>query len=141
MEVLNTLSDWNKLTTISQTTVRSWGYGLSGMSEKQIRRGLELTKDHVGFFDVGVFRKYCFTQEASHKLYTPPPATAKLADLSSFGKGERWNELAKVTKAMMEEGKNGPITRATLNNKLTRNVIRGKSADEIIAYATKLYGQ
>ena len=51
---------------------------------------------------------------------------------------QRFQELLKVIKAM-EDG-NKAVKRATLENKLNKNFIKGKSADEIIDYCNRLYG-
>lgn len=132
MEVMNALVDWKKIPSVSQTLVRSWGYGLTGLTENQVRKGLELTKDHVGFFDLGVFRQLCRQQQASYQqpAQLPPPSKTGNA---------RFRELCKVTDAMKAEVGKGPITRATLDNRLTANFIRGKSAQQIIDYCQKLY--
>lgn len=109
---------------------------MDGVSDRQIGIGLKFVRDHVGFFDVGVFRKLCFQVV---NTYQPPPQTARLSDYSTLG-DERFRELAKVTQAMNEETGIGPIRRATLDGKLNRHFVMGKSADEIISYCQELYG-
>jgi hypothetical protein len=133
------LTDWNKIPSITKSLADSWRKGLLGLTEKEIQKGLAHTRDHVGFFDIGVFRRYCTQAEA--KYHEPVKETARLSDLSSFGRGPRWKELSKVTAAMMEEEGDGPLTRASKQGKLRKHVIKNKSADEIIEHAQKLYGQ
>ena len=137
MDVLNTLVDWKKIPSISPTLVRSWGYGLSGLSEKQARKGLAASRDHVGYFDLGIYRKFCFQQEASHR-----PAiteTARLNRPSTLGNA-RFRELHKVTQAMREEEGSGPIHKATLAGDLGYRFVSGKSAQEIIEFCERKYG-
>jgi len=136
MEVLNTLVDWKKISSVSQTTVRSWGYGLTGLSERQIRAGLELSKDHVGYFDLGVFRQYCFQRQPS---YQPSPTTARLSDPKTLG-NSRFQELMKFTKAMDESPVGSPLHKASLDGFLTPSFIRGKSAEQLIDICNKRYG-
>jgi len=133
------LTDWKKIPSVTKTLVDSWRKGLLGLTEKDIKNGLTHTRDHVGYFDVGVFRRFCF--QSTPQYHAPVKETARLSDLSSFGRGPRWKELSKVTAAMMEEKGDGPITRASKQGKLGISVVRNKSADEIIEHCKKLYGK
>jgi|TARA_R110000751_G_scaffold287107_1_gene391732 hypothetical protein len=138
MDVLNTLVDWKKIPAVSETLVRSWGFGLSGLNESQIRKGIRLARDHSGFFDLGAFRKLCFTNEVSHKPFVND--TARLDKPKTLGNA-RFRELYKVTQAMNEEEPNGPIYQATIGGHLFDNFVKGKKADDIIAWCHNKFGK
>lgn len=112
-----------------------WRHQLRDLTDKHLKAGLEQTNSFQGFLTWSEFRKLCmdgFLRIREQQRQAAPATTAALSDMSSFGKGERWRELSQITSAMMAEPKGGPITRASKAGVLTKNFIRGKSADEII---------
>ena len=115
---------------ITESLANSWKLGLAGISAENIQMGLEAARDHKGYFDLGTFRGYCRKPIGAAPSYSE--TVARLSEISSFGQGERWEELSKVTAAMMAEPADGPITRAAKAGYLTKNNTRGKSAGEII---------
>ena len=138
METLTLLTDWKKIPSITKTLVDSWRKGLLGLTGKDIQKGLLHSRDHVGYFDIGVFRRFCF--QADVQYHAPVRETARLGDYSSMG-NKRFQELCKVTQAMSQEEGDGPITRASKAGKLNRSVVRNKTPDEIIEHTQKLYGK
>ena len=104
-----------------------WRHQLRDMTDPQLVAGLEATARFDGFLTWSEFRKLCKPkQSASHEYPKYPRLPNKLGN-------ERFQELLKVTKAMKDEPTGGPIHKATLAGKLTKNFIRGKSAEEVIA--------
>lgn len=112
-----------------------WRHQLRDLTDKHLKAGLEQTSSFKGFLTWSEFRALCmdgYLRIREQERQAEPPTTAALSDMSSFGKGERWKELSKVTTAMMLEPKDGPITKASKAGRLTRTNTRGKSASEII---------
>ena len=120
---------------VNQTEYHFWKVQLRDLTDKHLKAGLEQTSSFKGFLTWSEFRALCmdgYLRIREQERQAIPPTTAALSDMSSFGKGDRWNELSKVTTAMMLEDKDGPITKASKAGRLTRNNTRGKSASEII---------
>lgn len=126
---------------IEGTDYRYWKDQCRDLTDKQINAGYRASSTFKGYFTIGEFKSLCI--EAYQKLVEqnrrPVRTTARLSDLRTFGGDDRWVELALVTQAMNAEEGEGPITRASRENKLTKHVIRGKSADEIISFCHDLY--
>lgn len=121
----------------------TWGRRLAVFSADDLKRGLDTClREHrgKGKLDLPTFMGYCQPPKVAHRPYQPPTRTPRLTDGRSLG-NERFQELHKVTLAMMQEGPDGPITRATREKRLTRNFVNGKSAEEIMAFCERLYGQ
>ena len=122
---------------------RYWKEQLNDLTDRHLKAGLKQSGTFTGYMGWGEFRKLCnegMAIEMAQNRQAQPPTTARLGDYSSMG-NKRFQELAKVTQAMSEEKGDGPITRASRLGKLTKAVIKNKSADEIIEYAQMLYGQ
>ena len=120
-----------------------WRSQLADLTDKHLDAGLTQTNTFKGYLTWSEFRKLCMdgynTQTQQRRAEGIKPAVAHLSNPASFGRSERWKELAKVTKAMMEGPPGGPIHRAALENRLTKRNIDGKSADEIIEFSNNLY--
>lgn len=119
-----------------------WRDQCKDFTDKHLMAGYQAAGGFQGYFTIGEFRKLCidgYRTLVEQNRRAEPPTTARLSDMSSFGKGPRFKELAKVTQAMMREGPDGPITRATKDNRLTNRNVHGKSAEEIIAWCKELY--
>ena len=120
-----------------------WRSQLADLTDKHLDAGLTQTNTFKGYLTWSEFRKLCMdgynVHQQQRRSQYKEQAVPRLSDPASFGRGERWKELAKVTKAMMEEPPGGPIHRAALENRLTKRNIDGKSADEIIEFCNNLY--
>lgn len=121
----------------------NWRDSVADLTDKHLVEGRELAVNHQGFFQLGHFRHYCIQGhnarvEQERNRRKSQERTLRLKDASRLG-NKRFQELHKVTMAMLEETGEGPITRATKDRRLTKHVVQGKSADEIIAFCKALY--
>ncbi len=116
-----------------------WRHQLRDLTDKHLKAGFDQTNSFKGYLTWSEFRTLCmdgFMRIREQQRQAAPPTTAALSDMSSFGQGERWRELSKVTAAMLAEPKGGKLTLASVYGQLTANNIRGKSASEIISQHT-----
>ena len=54
---------------------------------------------------------------------------------------EQTRQMLLVTQEMLSEPQSGPITRATMDGQLNSHSCKGKSAEQIIEFCHKLYGE
>ena len=54
---------------------------------------------------------------------------------------EQTRQMLLVTQEMLSEPQSGPITRATMDGQLNSHSCKGKSAEQIIDFCYKLYGE
>lgn len=117
----------------------TWGRRLSALTREDLARGLATCERHTrdkGKLDLPTFLGYC---RAVPRHIADPPVRS-VADMRARNKNPRFRELMKVTDAMLTENGEGPITKATKANRLTKHFTEGKTAGQIIEFCQGLYG-
>lgn len=93
-EILSKLTTWKMIQTQTEATVRDWIEGLADLDDGSLRRGLDRSKDHVGWFDISVFRSLCRTSWADIGVPSPDAAYTEAAKATSPVTSFRWSHPA-----------------------------------------------
>ncbi len=128
---------------IASNDYKYWRDQLSDLNDTYLKAGLKHSGTFQGYFTWGSFRRLCmegYRTEVQQNRFRQMSSNARLSNLESLGKGQRWNVLVEVTRAMLREEGNGPITQASRRKTIPGDVLRKNSAEQIIHFCQKLYG-
>ena len=131
----------SKIEVVDGTDYKFWRHNLKDLTDKQLDCGVKGTSFFQGYLTWAAFRKLCidYARIDRDRQIRNNAYTARLSGPRTLG-NKRFQELNKVTQAMIAEEGSGPIHKATMAGTLTAKFVEGKSAEEIIKVCQKLYG-